>query len=56
MADPIPFLSACKSFFGLKDGQKLTEFRDECNLLTKQDKEDLKPLLEKALNVTIAPV
>ena len=35
------FLMACKDFFGLKDGQTLTEFGQEVKKLTDADRNDL---------------
>ena len=46
---PIGFMVACKKFFGQKPGQTLTEFRDEVNKLTPQDRLEMMPLLEVEL-------
>ncbi|HEY6018437.1 MAG TPA: hypothetical protein VIY48_00600 [Candidatus Paceibacterota bacterium] len=35
------FIAACKSFFGLKPGQSLAEFRDEMKELTPKDRMDI---------------
>ncbi len=35
------FVSACKEFFGLKEGQTLTQFAAELKALTPKDKAEL---------------
>lgn len=35
------FVSACKAYFGLKPGQKLSEFGDEIKALSHEDKMQL---------------
>lgn len=35
------FVSACKEYFGLKEGQTLTQFAQELKALTAKDKADL---------------
>lgn len=56
MADtkPVGFIVACKSFFGFLPDQTLMTFRDEISKLTPKDREELIPLLEKELGITIA--
>lgn len=44
------FAVACKRFFGLKEGQKVTEFVTEIKDLSQKDKEELAPFLSKELN------
>lgn len=52
---PIGFIVACKTFFGMKDGQSLADFKNEITALTPQDRLDLIPGLEAALGVKITP-
>jgi hypothetical protein len=44
-----PFIVAAKTYFGLKPGQTLTEFKAECDQLTVKDCEDLLPGLAAAI-------
>lgn len=39
--ETMTFISACRKFFGLKDGQKLQDFAAEMRELTAQDRLDL---------------
>ena len=43
------FIAACKRFFNQKPSQTLGEFVKEVKTLTPEDKQELKPLLEKEL-------
>lgn len=36
------FIAACKDYFGMKEGQTLSDFMTEIKALTTQDREDLK--------------
>jgi hypothetical protein len=49
-----PFIVAAKTYFGLKDGQSLTEFKKECDQLTERDCAELAPLLAAAIGEEIA--
>ena len=46
-------MSACKEFFGLKEGQTALDFAKEVRTLSPADREELKPGLESAMGVTI---
>lgn len=50
----IPFVSACKRYFGQKEGQDLKSFAEEVKLLTDQDKLDMIPELEAAIGEKVA--
>lgn len=39
--EQMTFISACRKFFGIKDGQTLQQFASEIKELTAQDKLDL---------------
>ena len=45
-AKEMGFMSACNDFFGMKEGQKLTDFRDEVGQLSDQDKKEIADGLE----------
>ncbi len=45
------FTKATKEFFGLKDGETLTEFVGELKQLTPEDKAEMAPQLAEALGV-----
>ena len=53
MAESIGFVVACKRYFGLKSGQKMSEFAAELKALTPKDREEMAPQLSKALGVTV---
>ena len=40
--EDMPFVVACKKFFGMHPGQTLPEFTHEIKALTEQDREDLR--------------
>jgi hypothetical protein len=42
--EKVSFVVACKKFFGLREGQKLSDFIQELKRLTEQDKADLKAM------------
>lgn len=52
----LSFMSACKEFFGLKEGQTNLDFGKEVKALTQQDRLDMQPGLEAALNCKITNV
>jgi len=43
------FIIAAKKFFGTRTGQSLNEFAAEVRELTQEDREEMAPLLSKAL-------
>lgn len=47
------FMAAAREFFGLKPGQTPIQFGQEIKALTPQDRADLTPGLEAALDCTI---
>ena len=47
--EKIKFNVACKRFFGLKHGETLQEFLGEVRKLTKEDREEMAPLLTAEL-------
>lgn len=47
------FVVACKSFFEMKPGQTLLDFKKEVAELTPKDRQDLIPGLEAALGCKI---
>ena len=47
------FVSACMKFFGRRKDENLHEFLAECKALTGADRQELTPLLEKEIGVTI---
>lgn len=49
----LTFMSACREFFGQKEGQTTLDFGKEVKALTMEDRKDLTPGLEKALNAKI---
>jgi hypothetical protein len=49
----LSFMQACSKFFGKREGQTPMEFAAEVRKLTDQDRADLKPGLEKALEAKI---
>ena len=57
MADTMGFTKAARDYFGLKEGQKLTDFAAELKQLSYEDKVELAPLLseELGLTVTVSP-
>ena len=42
------FITRCRKFFGLHEGQKLSEFADEVKQLTEQDKVELVEMFNEA--------
>ena len=48
----VPFATACKEFFGFKEGQNSGGFLAELKALTPKDKEDLKALFP-SVGITI---
>ena len=50
------FIVACKRFFDQRKGQTLGEFVKEVKTLTPEDRQELKPLLEKELGDKIEDV
>ena len=50
------FVVACKKFFDKKPDQTLSGFLQEVKALTPEDKQELKPLLEKELDEKIEDV
>lgn len=44
---PMKFVPACKDFFGLKEGQTLRDFMDECKQLTEANRAEIKAGLEQ---------
>ena len=50
------FVARCREFFGLKEGQKLTEFATELRALTHKDKLDLCAEFERAGMPTEPPI
>lgn len=47
------FVSACMKFFGRKTDQSLADFVAETKKLTGADRQELTPLLEKEIGVSI---
>lgn len=43
----LTFMSACRDFFGLKDGQTAMEFGKELKALTEQDRAEIKDGLQR---------
>lgn len=52
-ANQISFMAACKQFFGLLPGQTSLEFGQEVKKLTQEDRDEMRPQLEKILGVEI---
>lgn len=44
----VGFITACREFFGMKSGQKLTDFRDEIAALSPEDRAELTEMLNGA--------
>jgi hypothetical protein len=49
----VDFPQACRMFFGQRDGQDLVRFVGEVNRLPPQDREEMRRMLEIALNVEV---
>jgi hypothetical protein len=47
------FAAATKTYFGLREGQRLAQFSDELKELTPEDKAELAPVLAAELGCTI---
>lgn len=56
MAAEMSFAQRCKTFFGKKSEQTLTEFAAELRALTDEDKAELVKLFNEAGMPTAAPV
>lgn len=46
------FMMACKKFFGMKEGQSLSQFTAEVRELSEKDKKELAELLTQKLHET----
>lgn len=51
---PISFMGACKSYFGLQEGQSAVNFAKEVRALSDDDRKEIKPQLESQLGVQIS--
>jgi hypothetical protein len=52
---PLPFVMACKKYFGYKPGQGLKEFGEEVKELSQADREEMAPALAKLLDRKVDP-
>lgn len=50
---PMSFMGACKSYFGLQEGQSAVNFAKEVRALTPADRTELVPQLETQLGISI---
>lgn len=51
--ETISFATACKKFFGLREGQSLLQFAQEVRGLTPADRAEMAPMLGAALGCTV---